>query len=654
MRRYFEWSRLLSHWLKDVRLGVAALCLLMIFRVVLLVVFKPSFVGDASDFWLFFVRGFQFDLRIASIMVIPLAVLALFTSNTALGHYFEKFRLWYGSAFLILTLLLEIGNIGFFSEYHDQYNHWVFGLIYDDFQAILSTIWYTYPIVWLGPVVVILSIGLVFSLRKLLRIRLNFVNNLGVPLKLFLSILIIALIAVGARGSVGRRPLQRKDIAITQSAFLNKIIPSPYYALYFAFKDYKLQMGANGIENFIPSGSTLDALKAVFPEKHLGPESSLDDWLRQEVISSTPKVKAKHVFVIVMESQDSWPMLDKYESLGLMPRIKALANEGIWVPSFLSSGGGTMPSLAAIIAGMPEVGTYTHTQPSSREPYPTAIATQFKKLGYKTNLFYGGYLSWQRLGDFALDQGFDHVYGGNDMGDWEGNEWGVHDKQLFEYILTKLDSDVPTFNLIMTTSNHPRYVVDLEAEGCPVCEIPESIKPYYDGSVNLRILGHFWYADRCVGDFVEEVNQRHSPTLFAITGDHWSRHFLNKNPTLYERKSVPLVLYGPEVLQGVNKPANVAGSHLDIAPTLLDILSDRRGSYYSLGRNILDESKRQIGFGVDAVVTPDSIWEMNNNQPIEQTPWAAQEPSEDTGELSYLYNALHGVGWFRIMKGVNL
>jgi CTP synthase len=35
----------------------------------------------------------------------------------------------------------------------------------------------------------------------------------------------------------------------------------------------------------------------------------------------------------------------------------------------------------------------------------------FKRLGYRTRLFYGGYLSWQRFGIFARDQGADEVYG---------------------------------------------------------------------------------------------------------------------------------------------------------------------------------------------------------------------------------------------------
>lgn len=653
MKKEDRWTWILGQWLKSLQLGLCIIILLMGSRVAMFFLFNPQKIERLRDLSLFLLRSIQFDLRIASIGIMPLILLTLFLSGHIRSRQLlDKVQLYYGSIFLILTLLLSIGNIGFFAEYHDNFNHWLFGLIYDDRLAIFLTIWHTYPIVILSLIIILASFLIVYGLKKLFKNTVLIVSNW--PKKLFITILLIGILVVGIRGSIGRRPLQRKDISITRVAFLNKIIPNAYYAIYFSLKDYKQQLGAQGIEKYLKEESLTETLKLLLPEKEIKTDRPLDELLIQKPQFQQKKIKPKHVFLIVMESQDSWPMVEKYESLGLMRRLTALAKEGVWVQSFISSGSGTMPSLAAIISGMPEVGVYTHTQRSSRKPYATAIASQFKARGYQTNLFYGGYLSWQRLGDFAKDQGFENVYGGNDMGTWTGNEWGVHDKQLFEYVVSHLDPQKPSFNLIMTTSNHPRYIVDLKAENCPICGIPDDLQKFYDGSVDLNVLGHFWYADHCMGNFVEKAQEKLPLTLFAITGDHWSRHFLNNSPSLYERKSVPLVIYGPEITNNIEVPNEIAGSHLDIGPTLLELASENEEVYYSLGRNLFDKNKKQIGVGVDTIITPDFIFEIQNSHIIESLPWRknlVQYENDNNKLLSIHYNAVHALGWWRIMKG---
>src|SRR5207247_360324 len=93
----------------------------------------------------------------------------------------------------------------------------------------------------------------------------------------------------------------------------------------------------------------------------------------------------------------------------------------------------------------------------------------------------------------------------------------------------------------------------------------------FDGSVELRVLGHFRYADRCLGQFVQNLAPHLTAPLFVITGDHYGRRFPNAHPSLYERMAVPLVLYGPNVLAGRSAGANAVGSHVDIGPTVVNL-----------------------------------------------------------------------------------
>src|SRR5208283_773710 len=104
------------------------------------------------------------------------------------------------------------------------------------------------------------------------------------------------------------------------------------------------------------------------------------------------------------------------------------------------------------------------------------------------------------------------------------------------------------------------------------CPVPPELEAEFEfnRAKTLRILGHHAYSDRCMGKFVEEEELRVSRPLFVITGDHYGHNFINSRPTLFEESTVPLILYGREVLRGVTLPENVAGSHLDIAPTLIE------------------------------------------------------------------------------------
>lgn len=640
MKWTFDWHRFFGHWQKDVKLWMLLMILLSVIRGVLCVLFADQMGENAgfSDIISCIIGGVKFDARFALIAIAPSFLLAAFVVTPRFGRLLDCLRLWLGWFFVNLTIILGVVDIGFFYEYHDQFNQWIFGVIYDDWRSLLWTVWDGYPIVWIAVGIVGVAILSFYLLRSYL--SRPFIERIpgNCLVKLSYVLLALYLVKVGATCTLSWHSLSRKDTAVTNDVFLNTLVYNPYYALYSTARDFEKRNSVRGIESFIAGGDIEDALEKLFPNSKIKKGARIEDWIEHTVASPQLEIKPQHVFLVVMESQDSWPMLDVYSDLELVPNLKRLAVSGIHVKSFISAGVSTMPALNSIIMGIPDVGIETQYQLSARKPHSTAIAKQFKELGYEVNLFYAGYLSWRKLGELALNQGFDHVYGCTEIDKSECNAWGANDRAFYKYVYEKVrGKDKPTFNLLMTSSNHPPYSIDLKKEGWTMDRIPESLKDVYDGETSLNELGHFWYADQCLGEFVKKVEKSLPRSLFAITGDHWSRRFLNSRPTLYERKSVPLIIYGPEILKGVGCPECMAGCHLDIAPTLIDLIASKGFTYYSMGNNVLDESGRQIGFGANAVVTPEAIWEADG--------------SESSPHLSELYNAFHAVGWWRIMKG---
>ena len=349
-------------------------------------------------------------------------------------------------------------------------------------------------------------------------------------------------------------------------------------------------------------------------------------------------------------------MLPQYRALGLGSNLVALAESGLWIKGFMPSGESTMKSLAAIISGLPDAGVFTNYQPSGRRPFPTSIAPIFRRLGYKTRFFYGGNLSWERMAEFCEAQGFEEIYGESQITKWgrkSASNWGVKDEYLFRYVAETVTASPRSFNMIMTTSYHPPFDIDVEEAGFALREMPAEFKPLYDGKTPMRVFGHYWYADRCLGEFVRTVEAKLQYALVAITGDHASRRFLNERPSLYERRAVPLILHGPDVLKNVTAPPNMAGSHLDIAPTLVELAAPAGFQYHSMGANLLDPQRVQLGFGSrNIVIGPQFIFEVDRPSEVFPLPGCTLPgDSLNTSKLRDNYLAFHGLGWWRIMKG---
>jgi phosphoglycerol transferase MdoB-like AlkP superfamily enzyme len=345
-------------------------------------------------------------------------------------------------------------------------------------------------------------------------------------------------------------------------------------------------------------------------------------------------------------------MEPQFASLGLTKRLTALGEQGIHVRAFLPSGSGTEETLGAIITGLPESGVMVNYQASVQRGLPTDIAGIFKRLGYKPRFFYGGYLSWQRLGDFCREHGFKEIYGGDKMSPrLTGNEWGVDDKVLFQFILDHT-ADEPTFNLVMTTSYHPPFSVNLESEGWDAAPLKTNALCGGLAERTLRILGHLWYSDKCVANFVAEAARKFGNPCFAVTGDHYSRHCIKAVPSLYESESVPLVLYGKPFLAKKEWPLPpLAGSHLDIAPTLVNLVAPDGFAYHSFGRDLFDTTRPQVGFGRAAVITPDHIATVGEPAREENLNGQPLPVDEEADNLILRHRQFHGLGWWRAVKG---
>ncbi len=656
-----SWNRFIWQLKKDLKQWLFFMALLSFMRLVLIVVFhgKIGATTPWADIPKTFLNGLRYDVMVATyIALIPL-LMSVLCGFVDIRKAAEPVRALFGRLFIVLSVVLSVVTIGYFKEYNDQFNHWIFNLFYDDTRAIFSTIWAEYH-----PVPGLIAAGLVsFVLLKLYGFHMksawlsaDAADRRWPPLllRILYGIILASLVTIGLRGSYGHRPLKLEDAAVTRDDFLNKAVLNPYRALTSAYAAHtKILSLSNGLEAYLPDGDVRRAARELL-SKHES-FSYLDEYLKRTAPGHRNK-QPSHIFLVVMESYDAWPLLKKYSSLGLTHELSSLAGKGIHIAHFLPASDGTATSLSALITGLPDVNVVTNYQKMSQKAYPSSLAESFKRLGYRTRFFYGGYLSWQKVGDFVKAQGFEEIYGAAHIGTWAShNEWGVEDEALFDFIVRSVNSSAaqPSLNVVVTTSYHPPYELDVYGKGFPVKTVPDDLASQFDNSVTLKVLGHLWYADRCIGDFVRAAENKLGSALFVFTGDHYGRKFLNTHPDFFEGSAVPFVLYGKDVLRGVNVPTNAAGSHIDIASTLIEMAAPKGFTYYSLGSSMFTPGVR-IGIGRDKVISSDYLFDVAAMKFYSLPDRPLPKNLPDPEQLKLLHDRLSGIAWWRIMKGGKL
>ncbi|MGB5605061.1 MAG: LTA synthase family protein, partial [Gammaproteobacteria bacterium] len=591
----------------------------------------------------------------ASYGVAPVVALTLISFFRPLGQWPARIRRVWAVTLTALCVLIFIVDVGYFHAYHDQFNHWIFGLLFDDRTAIAQTIWKSYPVFLLMFMAATLIAGLIWAGRiaghtALRRFPLSpaFASSWR---QWATPVVVVSLLITGMRASFDNRPVQVTAAATTNDVFLNKLVLNPFAALKRAIRNHQTLAHSKGLAAILPGGDIRAAARDWFPK--VTDVTNLDEHLKR-IAPGSPSVPPRHIFIIVEESYDTWGMQPENLGLHVNDRLIALGHAGFAADAFLSGGDHTIASLSALISGTLDTGVNVNYQPLPTRGLPMAPAAIFKQLGYRTRFFYPGYLSWQRIGEFCREQGFDEVHSGVEIAsDQPHNEWGVPDEELFDFALG-MPSDQPTFNIIMTISYHAPFSVDIDAKGFPRQALAKEFAARGYNEEQTRVLGHLWYADKALGDFVATAENRFPLALFAITGDHWSRREFNKRQTLLVQRAVPFILYGPEVLRDVPRPQHFIGSHLDVIPTLIELSAPRGFEYYSFGHNMLDPAAPPIGYGSNAVVTPDLVLDVSSQNQIQDHHGQPLTNNARTDELRLRYQQLSALNWWRVMKGPNL
>lgn len=348
----------------------------------------------------------------------------------------------------------------------------------------------------------------------------------------------------------------------------------------------------------------------------------------------------RNIVLIVGESFGDWPFLPKYKDLVLVDNMLALKNasDAAHITTMLPHGSGTISAVNSLVSGIPDMGLYENYQANSfNGKYATGIGYIMKQLGYKTVFWYGGFSGWQNIGKFTKAQSFDEFHCADEFSDNSGNAWGCSDAALFKQIeayMSKEKEQEKVFHVVLTTSNHPPYTIDVDGMGFPRAQVKSKLPAdIASDEKTLTELGHIWYADKTMGDFVKQAQSMYSDTLFVITGDHSERFSFAKEQDTRTLSFIPCIFYGAGVQQAWFND-NAVGDHMQLAGTLAEIVGPAGFTYAALQSNIFDN--QDVVFNHRLYAADGKIY--------------TQSSDTDKKIIDYI-NSIRGVGAWRVLKG---
>jgi arylsulfatase A-like enzyme len=325
----------------------------------------------------------------------------------------------------------------------------------------------------------------------------------------------------------------------------------------------------------IMGGQALSAAEAFPPEFLRDFEVSARPATRARV---PPGARPKNVILLVLESTAT-----KYLSLygspyKTTPVLQAESKHALVFDNYYSHVGMSANSMAAITLSIFPYMTwreYTVEYPT----FPgTTLADVLKPKGYRTAFLHSGDLAYAGGGAFLRNRGFDDIIDSADLGCPASTSWGCEDRFLADGLLRWIDLDcqTPFFTMAWTAQSHHPYEPSSDRPFVDFFEGRTLPPDDYDLGRYLNTLAD---VDRQVGRIFDGLRERDmaDDTLVVVTGDH-GEAFGDPHPTwghgarIYEENvRVPFMLWNPR-LWPKGARSQVVGSHVDLNPTVADIL----------------------------------------------------------------------------------
>jgi phosphoglycerol transferase MdoB-like AlkP superfamily enzyme len=576
-----------------------------------------SIVELLYTFWL----GIRLDASIVAYVYAPaiLFILLIWLLNLKfLQKYLYNFFRAYFVLFLTLLFLFTFADLTYFSYFAEHATLMIFGVFDDDTEALFHTALANYNIPLVGVGVLLFFTLFYIVIFKIMKEQKKFSVLWNYPKQALFFIIIIAIVGLLGRGSVGLFPLAKDIPDVSRDPFINKLPQTACYAILNSYEQYaKSKSGNYDLIKMAGFQGKIEKAFEIHTQKENINKEDLTSNLKYKT-ASNPAVKEKspHVVVVMVESFGT-PILDyQSDSFNILGKLQKHFKEDTLFTNFISASNGTIVSLEPVllnIAARPDSTSFAQSEYLNTS-FKQASVKVYQDAGYETSFVYGGDLSWRNVGSFVSRQGFLHADGRATIATSLGrdaksisHDWGVFDEHLYNYVYEKLkNATKPQFIFVLTTNNHPPYTVPSDYKSNSL-EISQNLKEHITGDMELakRRFKDYAYALDMAGTFLDKVKNSElaKNSVVAFTADNNTIEGIMKYDDYYtQTKKIPFYIYLPEYLKPKEKiDTYLASSHKDIFPTLYNLTLDEK-EYTAIGTNLLDKNRLHCGFNDAGVI----------------------------------------------------
>lgn len=498
---------------------------------------------------------------------------ALLSGDHFIGRLWQPMlRVWLTLGLWIIVFL-EASTPAFIEEYGIRPNRlYVEYLIYP--KEVLSMLWSGRKLELIFSVV--LTVATLWG-GWMLSGKLT--QNIRFPRWYWRPVLAVAVIMVtlmGARSTLGHRPLNPAMVAFADDPLVNSLVTNSSYSLVFAIK----QMGSEEDASKVYGELDIEEIISTVRQESGRPESAFTS---QEIPSQSFNQasytgKPKNLVILLQESLGA-RFVGSLGGLPLTPNIDALSKEGWYFDNLYATGTRSVRGIEAVTTGFTPTPARAVVKLGKSQTGFFTIADLLKNHGYTTQFIYGGESHFDNMRSFFLGNGFSDII---DQKDYQSpafvGSWGVSDEDLMRKANSEFErlhaEGKPFFSLVFSSTNHDPF------------EFPDDRIELYEQPKQTRN-NAAKYADYAIGEFFKLAKNAEywKDTIFIVVADHDSR--------VGGADLVPVSRFRiPGLILGDNLPPkrdHRIVSQIDLPPTLLSLIgiSD---NYPMLGRDLTQVS----------------------------------------------------------------
>ena len=517
-----------------------------------------------------FYHAFLLDFSTVSyLLVLPFFFILL--ANFTYSRVWDRLNTVYSFLILIIALLISIGEVGIFKEWNAKLSYKALVYLRNPGEVI-SSVRSIDLVVYLLMIFLQLAIFGYAYLKFVQRKSHPIAENRPAATVIFILIAPV-LLFIGIRGGVGEIPITASQAYFSRHHILNVSAVNPVYNLAFSSLQY-YRIDSRGDFQFMPEEEAISIVNHLHEVK-------------KDTTINILRIDRPNILILLLESWSA----DLIESLGgkpgLTPRFHELEKEGILYTEFYASGNRSQQALASILSGFPAIPITTLTDHPQKYPSVPSMVRMLKDEGYYTSFFFGGDLNYGNIRSYLVYNGFDRLISENDFSDGAvKGKLGFHDESLYQKMLEEMSRQQrPFFTAALTLSSHSPY--DQPGER-PIKDI-DFAKDYVNSA---------WYADSCLGEFMEKIEQMpwYDSTLVLIMSDHSHVSYNNYQWWSFDYRRIPLLITGGALKPGYRGTTRSGiSANMDITSTLLNQL-ELDDSAFFWSKNLFNPYTKQFAY----------------------------------------------------------